>query len=149
MIPLRIERARREDLEPLLEMARRFHAEDGHALGAEGEAAIARILEGEPMARCWIVRRDATPVGYLVLTLGYSVEYGGRDGFIDDLYLVEEARGQGLGRKLLDFAIEQARALGIGTLHLEVDPENDSADRLYRRRGFSETGRRLMRLRLR
>jgi ribosomal protein S18 acetylase RimI-like enzyme len=70
-------------------------------------------------------------VGYVVITLGYSIEYGGRDGFIDDLYLVPEP------------------ALGIGTLHLEVETGNDYASRLYRRAGFEATGRRLLRLRLR
>ena len=84
----------------------------------------------------------------LIITLGFSVEYGGRDGFIDDLYLVPAARGRGVGRKLIDFALAQARELGVGTLHLEVETGNDAATRLYRAAGFTETGRRLMRLRL-
>lgn len=86
---------------------------------------------------------------YVVLTLGYSIEYGGRDGFIDDLYLVPAARGWGFGRDLLEFALARAAELGIGTLHLEVETENEAATRLYRAAGFEETGRRLMRLRLR
>jgi ribosomal protein S18 acetylase RimI-like enzyme len=143
---IRCDPPRPEELEILLDMARAFHREDGHVLGAAGEAAIRRIVEGEPLARCWIVRQAGKAVGYLVLTLGYSVEYGGRDGFIDDLYLDKAARGEGLGALILDFAIAEARALGIGTLHLEVDPANERANRLYRARGFAETGRRLMRL---
>jgi len=130
----------------LVDLARAFHAEDGHPLSPEGEAALRRITSGEPMARCWIMRRAGQAIGYLVLTLGYSIEHGGRDGFIDDLYLVPSARGHGLGGAVLDFALEQARLLGILTLHLEVDPKNERATSLYRSRGFAEDGRRLMSL---
>jgi ribosomal protein S18 acetylase RimI-like enzyme len=132
----------------LVDLAQAFHAEDGHPLSPAGESALRRIASGEPLARCWIMRRAGQAIGYLVVTLGYSVEHGGRDGFIDDLYLVPSARGCGLGAAVLDFAVEQARLLGILTLHLEVDPKSERAASLYRSRGFAEDGRRLMSLRL-
>jgi GNAT superfamily N-acetyltransferase len=113
----RIDPARPDDLEPLLDLARRFHREDRHGLDAAGEAALHRIVADEPLARCWIVRRADRPIGYLVLTLDFSIEYGGRDGFIDDLYLIESERGRGFGAVLLEFAISAARELGIRTLH--------------------------------
>ncbi|HXP76101.1 MAG TPA: GNAT family N-acetyltransferase [Stellaceae bacterium] len=137
------------DTELLLGLARAFHAEDGHPLSPEGEAALSGITLGEPMARCWIVRRAGQAIGYVIVTLGYSIEHGGRDGFIDDLYLVPSARGGGTGAAVLDFALEQARRTGIATLHLEVDPKNDRATALYRSHGFAENGRCLMSLRLR
>jgi len=92
--------------------------------------------------------RLRTLVGYLIITLGYSVEYGGRDGFIGDVYLVPEARRAGLRRRLLAFALAEAERLGVRTLHLEVEVENERATRLYREGGFEETGRRLMRRRI-
>lgn len=148
-LEVRFDPVRATDATALLAMARTFHAEDGHPLEASGEAAVRRIAEGEEMARAWILRLGQEAVGYLVLTLGYSVEYGGRDGFIDDLYLGPELRGQGLGRRLLAFALEQAAELGISTLHLEAETANAQAQRLYRAAGFEETGRRLMRRRVR
>jgi ribosomal protein S18 acetylase RimI-like enzyme len=143
-----IDPVRAADADALLRLARAFHAEDGHPLDAGGEAAILEIVGGEKLARAWLVRRDGEPVGYVVITLGYSIEYGGRDGFIDDLYIAPAARGQGLAPTLLDFAIAQAVELGIGTLHLETDTGNERATRLYRRAGFEETGRALLRRRL-
>ena len=137
------------DRATLLAMVRAFHAEDGHPLEASSEGAVLRVAAGEELARAWIVRRAGEAVGYLILTLGYSVEYGGQDGFIDDLYLKPELRGQGVGRRLLAFALDQAAALGINTLHLEVEAENARALRTYRDAGFQETGRRLMRRRIR
>lgn len=136
------------DADALVRLARDFHEENGHPLTDAGEAALCQIAGGEPFARAWLVREQTKDLGYLIITLGFSVEYGGRDGFIDDLYLVPAARGRGLGRELIDFALVQGRELGIGTLHLEVETGNEAATRLYRAAGFTETGRRLMRLRL-
>lgn len=106
------------------------------------------IARGEPTARAWIVRVAARAVGYLVITLGYSIEYEGRDGFIDELYLARDVRGRGLGKALVEFALTRAAELDIRTLHLEVERDNQKAHRLYRVAGFEETGRRLMRRRL-
>ena len=137
------------DAELLVDLARAFHSEDGHPLSPEGEAALRHIVTGEPMAHCWLIRGAGDVIGYIVLTLGYSIEHGGRDGFIDDLYLVPSARGRGVGSAVLDFALERARGLEIRTVHLEVDPANERATGVYRSRGFAENGRRLMSLRLR
>ncbi|MFL5288429.1 MAG: GNAT family N-acetyltransferase [Rhodopila sp.] len=124
------------DAETLLRLARAFHQEDGHSLTAMGEQAVMQIAAGEPVARAWLVRQVGDAIGYVVLTLGYSIEYGGHDGFIDDLYLVPAARGRGYGRQLMHFALSQAAALGVKTLHLEVETGNESAMRLYRSIGF-------------
>jgi ribosomal protein S18 acetylase RimI-like enzyme len=45
---------------------------------------------------------------------------------------------------VLSFLLDEARALGIRTLHLEVATENDAAARLYESLGFVATGRRLL-----
>ena len=148
MDDLRFEAATVADLDALLALARAFHAEDGHALSQAGACALAAVAGGEPLARCWLVRPAGRAVGYVVLSLGFSIEHGGRDGFIDDLYLVPAARGMGLGRALLAFAVGEAEKLGIRMLHLEVEPGNDRAHDLYRRNGFTESGRRLMSRRL-
>ena len=145
LLNVRFEPAGVADAPVLLAMVRAFHAEDGHPLAASAEAAVLRIAEGEELAHAWLVRLGSEAVGYLVLTLGYSIEHGGRDGFIDDLYLTPKLRGRGVGMQLVAFALEQAAYLGINTLHLEVGGENTPAQRLYRHAGFEDTGRRLMR----
>jgi hypothetical protein len=40
-------------------------------------------------------------MGYVGLTLGYSLEFEGRDAFIDELYFQEPFHGQGIGAKAL------------------------------------------------
>ncbi|MFO1070562.1 MAG: GNAT family N-acetyltransferase [Geminicoccaceae bacterium] len=136
------------DRDRLVGLARAFHAEDGHPLDDGGEAALAALCAGEPFGRGWLAEADGAVVGYVVLSLGFSVEFGGRDGFVDDLYLVPPARGRGLGGALLERLVDEAQALGVRTLHLEVEPDNGRAEALYARHGFARSPRRLMSRRL-
>jgi ribosomal protein S18 acetylase RimI-like enzyme len=135
-----------EDL--LLALARDFHAEDGHPLTERGEAALRACTRGHPLGRAWLIREGGRVVGYAVLGLGFGIEYGGADAFIDDLYLVPEARGRGLGAAVLERLEAEARGMGLNALFLVVDPDNAPALRLYRRRGFEATHWLLMARRL-
>ncbi len=132
----------------LLQLARDFHAEDGHPLSERGAKALTQAARGHPLARVWLIRERDQIVGYTVLGLGFGIEYGGADAFVDDLYLVPEARGRGLGSVVLGLLEEQARELGLAALFLVVDPDNTPAQRLYRRRGFEGTHWLLMAKRL-
>ena len=66
---------------------------------------------------CWTATPCASPgwcgveerhVGYVVVTLGFSLESGGRDGFIDELYIAPAARGRGIGAKVLALVEREA-----------------------------------------
>lgn len=136
------------DLPALLGFARDFHAEDGHALDARGEPGVRAAAAGDPLARAWFVCDGGQRIGYAVLTLGFSILHGGRDGFIDDLYLVPAARGRGIGPRVMAMLEDEARRLGLQALHLEVETGNVRAAALYAARGYEESPRRLMSLRL-
>ena len=57
------------------------------------------------------------------------------------LVVAPEARGQGLGARLLDEVETEARARGCTELRLEVREDNDAAIRLYEQSGFAHVGR--------
>lgn len=107
-------------------------------------ASVAKLSDDASLGRLWLILRDGQPVGYLVLTLGFSFEYGGYDAFIDEVYLRAGHRGAGIGRRALAFAEEECRGLGVRALHLEVERENVNAKALYRKVGFVEHDRYLM-----
>lgn len=138
-------RAGPEDAAELLRLAREFHIEDGSPLDAAGEATIAHVCAGEPLAPAYMLECAEGVAGFFILTLGYSVENGGMDGFIDDLYLIPRLRGRGLGRQAVQLAIAAARENGIRALLLEVEAHNARAYALYGKMGFADTRRRLLR----
>jgi ribosomal protein S18 acetylase RimI-like enzyme len=128
---------------PLLsELMRAYYAFDGHGFD---EAVVARtlteLLSNPAYGLAWFIEADGAVAGYMVICFGYSLELGGRDAFVDEIYLHERFRGQGLGREALSFMIAEAKRLGIKALHLEVDAGNLAAQRLYAALGFTPRGR--------
>ena len=86
------------------------------------------------------------PAGYVVLTVSFSMEYGGLRGFVDDLFVRRGFRGRGLAAAALDELRRTAEDLGVRALLVEVGPENDTARRVYRRIGLEDTGHVLLAL---
>jgi phosphinothricin acetyltransferase len=60
----------------------------------------------------------------------------------ESVYVAEGARGQGLGRILLERLIASTEASGIWTIQTGIFPENEASVRLHRRVGFELVGRR-------
>jgi GNAT superfamily N-acetyltransferase len=92
----------------------------------------------------WMIDADGELAGYLVVVLGYSLEFGGRFGLLDELFVTESHRGRSLGSQALAFAGSQCRARGWQALRLEVGQKNELAISLYRRSGFQMQDRFLM-----
>ena len=137
--------ASESDAELLLGMMRDYYLFDGHVFHeARARAAWLEFLRDLGFGRAWLICDRQTPVGYVVLTLGYSLEFLGRDAFIDELYLVEAYRGRGWGRLTLDFVEDEARAMGVRAIHLEVVRANVKAGEVYRRAGYVDHEHRLM-----
>lgn len=103
--------------------------------------ALRKFLASPDLGQSWVFFEGKTPVGYIVLTFGYSFEYHGRDSFIDELYIEPQYRRQGIGRRAMQFVEERARELGVNAIHLEVDQGNDRAAELYRRTGYLDHSR--------
>jgi GNAT superfamily N-acetyltransferase len=139
MVPV-VRLATQGDLDGLLHCARSFHAEDGHPLPNAGEAALVALVDSNsPHGRVLVLEAEGEVAGYAVLCFGYSVEFGGRDAFVDDLYVAPPRREQGYGRQMMAQLADLARAEGCHALHLEVFTGNRMAD-WYKSIGFEPRG---------
>ena len=106
--------------------------------------ALAKLWAEPLHGGAWLARADTDLVGYGVLCCGFSLEYGGRDAFVDELYVRPAWRDRGIGNRLLDAMEARCSASGVAALHLEVDHDNSAGRRLYERRGFVDHQRHLM-----
>jgi ribosomal protein S18 acetylase RimI-like enzyme len=145
-IAVEIREVRAQDLPALLHMMRSLAEHPPATPFDSGEvcAALETFLARAELGQAWLLCLGERPAGYVILTLGYSFEFRGRDAFIDELYIEPEFRRMGLGRRAMEFVEEKARALNVNALHLEVDRGNDPAVELYRRTGYADRGRHLM-----
>jgi ribosomal protein S18 acetylase RimI-like enzyme len=144
-----LRRAGLEDLDLAVEMMREFYEESGFTLHIErGREAMRGLIADAVLGRLWLVEEAGAVAGYIALTFGWSIEYQGRDAFIDDLYLRSAFRGRGLGTRVMEEVEAEARALGVQALHLEVARDNRAGQALYFRRGFRDNDRQLLSKRL-
>jgi phosphinothricin acetyltransferase len=100
--------------------------------------------------RQWLAARGPRHPGYVAETeemvVGWSSlnVYNPRPAYqyVADfsVYVEREWRGKGVGRRLLEHLIEQARALGYHKMMLSTFPFNASGLALYERMGFSQAG---------
>jgi ribosomal protein S18 acetylase RimI-like enzyme len=137
--------AQRSDTDLLLQFMREYYEFDHLPFDEQvARAALEKLLNDASLGRVWLIHYEDEAVGYLVLTLGYSLEYGGRDAFIDEVYIRASHRGRGIGGRALVFAQDMCRSLGVRALHLEVERTNTNAQGVYRKAGFIDHDRYLM-----
>lgn len=118
-----------------------LYSYDGHAPDVSAwAAAVTELIHMPDLGSVWLIETEGELAGYAVLTYGYSLEYFGRYAFLDELYLVPTARGQGIGSQAIDFLATHARAQGLHSVHLEVDEANRDGQRFYAARGFHYRG---------
>ncbi len=134
----------------LVELMRQLYDEDPaeRPVPEENFARTLRELEAHPVkGMILVIDRDGQIVGYAVLVNFWSNECGGNVLIIDELYVAQPFRGQGIGadfvRHLVDNEWNDAVAV-----RLEVTPRNARARRLYERLGFSSHKNETMQLRL-
>lgn len=136
-----------DDVPTLVALMREFYAEGGYPLPGDAATRAFHALLAEPrLGAIWLAEDATTVVGYIVLTLGFSMDYGALRGFIDDLYVRPSARGRAIGAALLATVRSACVARGVRGLCVEVGPEIGAARRLYGRAGYTDTGHLLLSL---
>ncbi len=129
--------AKPDDLPKLLPLCAAFHAEMGiDADDAHRENALSPLLEGAPFGAVYLMGPSRAPIGYIVLTFGWSVEFGGMDAFVDELYIRPGVRGRGMASDALTSIRNMLKKAGISAIHLEVRKDDEHTQNLYRRARF-------------
>ena len=80
------------------------------------------------------------PAGIVQLRYRYGVWWDAEDCNVEDVFVSAEARGSGLGRALVSFAIDRARQRGCRRMELDTGADNVAAQGLYRSLGFFDSG---------
>jgi ribosomal protein S18 acetylase RimI-like enzyme len=137
------------DLAALVELMQEFYGEAGFPLSPDrARAAFLPLLAPGQLGQVWLAEYDGQVAGHLVLTFCYSMEYGGRSAFVDDLFVRPALRNRGVGRALVAHARKVCEEFGVRAMHLEVARANGPAQAIYRAVGFESTDRELLTLAL-
>lgn len=120
-----------------LQMAHDFYRSDAvdHVVpDSHLERTADTVLAGTPFAVIYMLESGGKTAGYALLAITWSQEGGGETIWVDELYILPQFRGQGLGTA---FFSELRRIYpNAARFRLEIEPDNEKARALYERMGY-------------
>jgi ribosomal protein S18 acetylase RimI-like enzyme len=131
-----VRRAEIGDAHVVAQLLHDFNHEFGEPAPPVGELAdrISRLLEGGDTV---VLLAGDGPDGLAVLRFRAAIWSSGLECYLAELYVAPARRRRGLGRALMEAAIEVARERGADTMEIGVDEPDDAARRLYESLGFT------------
>jgi ribosomal protein S18 acetylase RimI-like enzyme len=134
-----------EHLDQLIALVAAFQAEQDIKQTDEARRnGLAPLLAGIPHGVAYLIGPARAPIGYVIITFGWSVEFGGLDAIIDEIYVRPGVRGRGIATEALSSLPNALAGGGVKAIHLEVDRDNAVAQKLYARAGFLPRERYMM-----
>lgn len=97
-------------------------------------SALTPLLADDAFGQVWVTEGDGLITGHAVVTGSYSLESGGRDCILDEIYV--EHRSSGTGSRLLETALAAAAESGARAVFLETEANNLRVRSFYQRHGF-------------
>lgn len=130
-----VRRAVADDLDVLVALAAEYCEADGHDFDESTvRAGFDPLLRDDRHGVVFVAELGDTVDGYGVVTWGWSIEIGGPDVVLDELYA--RSKGRGVGTALIHRLESECRARGVKRIFLETELPNEDARRLYAREGF-------------
>ena len=134
---MHIRKMENQDKGQVIEMMGVFYASP--AVLSNGSAEIFRADVEHCVSDCpylegYVFQEQGQLLGYAMVAKSFSTEFGKPCIWIEDLYIQEEHRGQGIGTAFLQF-IEEAYPNSV--YRLEVEAENERAVKVYQKSGFA------------
>lgn len=95
---------------------------------------IENCVNDNPYLEGYVFEDGDVLQGYAMIAKSFSTEFGKQCIWIEDLYVKEEYRGCGTGKKFIDYITKKYKDC---IFRLEVEEENESAIHLYKKCGFT------------
>lgn len=100
------------------------------------DAALAAALSDPSRALVLLAEDNGHPIGVAYLAFTWTLEHGGKSAWLEELYVTPTHRSTGIGTKLLEATLTEAKAQDCLAIDLEVETTHARAANLYRRTGF-------------
>lgn len=120
-----------------------MNEEDGHPASPNNKKSLERLIREPNLGQVLLINLDGKFIGYVALCAGFSIEYGGPDICLDEIYIEPEYRGKGYGLETLNLLADRVRELGYVSFYLEVMAGNPAV-KVYEKAGFEDRNSRLM-----
>ncbi len=126
-----------DDKQIYIEMVQEFYSTDAvmHPISKKNiTQTFETLMTGSPYCSCYVCVRDGAVCGYVLIAKTYSQEGGGFTVWVEELYCLAQHRNKGVGSELLNFV--DTHYDGAKRFRIEVEPENETAVKLYKKFGY-------------
>ncbi|MEX3316464.1 N-acetyltransferase family protein [Sulfitobacter sp. PS-8MA] len=130
--------AEKSDLPMVLDLAHALAAYHGDAATLTLPALERDSLGPAPWITLLVAQGNTGLQGYAALCPQMQLQFGARGMDLHHLFVCDTARGKGLGRALVQAALDHARAQGCAYVTVGTDPRNQRVQGFYRRAGFDQ-----------
>jgi GNAT superfamily N-acetyltransferase len=139
-----------KDLQQMVALLARLFEQEAEFKPDAGkqEVALKMIFSNPSIGKLYVAKDGPQVVAMASLLFTVSTAEGGKAAVFEDLVVRPDYRQQGIGAKLLEYVISQARLEGVLRITLLTDMQNEQAQVLYRRLGFVGSPMKPMRLKL-
>lgn len=100
-------------------------------------AAVDGIFTNPNLGALHVALSGEKIIGVSCLSFIWTIEHGGKAAWLEEIYLLPEFRGTGIGTKLLQVTLEFAKNQNCSAVDLEVEDDHARVKKLYERHGFS------------
>jgi len=92
-------------------------------------------LQANPYYEAFVARTGNRAVGYIIYYFSYSSFKAKPTLFLEDIFLLEDVRAKGLGKKMFLFCVKKAKEAGCGRMEWSALNWNKNAIRFYESMG--------------
>ena len=103
------------------------------------DKGLRAILDDPSVGQLFVADDGERILGLVNLLYTYSTALGARVALLEDMVVAEEARGSGLGTRLVEAAVDHCRKAGCKRVTLLTDGDNERAHAFYQRCGFARS----------
>jgi len=127
----------------MLSLMERRATEDRSELwdGSETERmrrVLAPLLTGGVEGAVWLIGPVRAPLGYAIVTFGWSMALGGREGWVEDVFIRPSVRRRGIGTEVLHAIAVSLRQGGVRALNARIRPDVPVLAAFCRSAGFAQ-----------
>ena len=140
-MPVAIRKALKSDLETVLEIYTELEISNSPSLDLHGAERIFERMKRYPNYAIYVAELEGKVIGaFALLIMDNLAHLGAPSGVVEDVVVHPEWRGRGIGKAMMQFAMEQCAKAGCYKLTLSSNLKRESAHKFYKSLDFERHG---------